>query len=127
MKLSRMELVGALLLLCACPPRPVASAAGPEPMDTCAVDADCSLIKEDACCVASPCDEDQRAETAARTRQRRQTCSIMDCVASRRVDCSARDVRFVAACRSGHCVVERAPPTMPAVTSDEEATRRALF
>jgi hypothetical protein len=75
-------------------------------IDGCKADADCTLLHEDRCCEVTPCDEDALAETAARTRQRHETCARKDCVAGKH-ECSAKDVRFVAACVEGRCVVTR--------------------
>jgi hypothetical protein len=99
-----------LILTLACAPSPPAAEPQPagaaiEPMDACATDADCVLVREDSCCSPSACDEDLRAETPARTDWRHRGCARKDCYDPPPAVCTAADARKVAKCDHGVCVV----------------------
>lgn len=101
------------ILLVACRPSPPAESsrgttvqAAVNPIDRCHADSDCRLLKEDGCCMPTLCDEDQRAETPARTEARHRACAVKDCAPAKRAECSAADSLFVPRCRDERCVVE---------------------
>ncbi len=71
----------------------------------CQADADCVLLTEDECCVPTLCDQDRRAVTKARAEEKHLQCARKDCFVPPRKDCSIADVRVVAACRDGRCVL----------------------
>lgn len=98
-------LLTACALLAGCPKKAAPGADGFDPaIDACLVDAECTLLHEDSCCVVTTCHEDARAETAARTQKRHARCAVKDCVSGKHA-CSAKDERSVAACVEGRCVV----------------------
>lgn len=97
--------LGAVLLLSGCRAKAPESGAFDSEIDGCTADADCTVIKLDSCDGPSLCDEDLRAETAARAKLRRSV--HRECEPARHRSCSARDVRWVGACRNGRCVVEQ--------------------
>jgi hypothetical protein len=91
--------------LSAAPASSVASASAQASSDTCQSDSDCVLLTEDQCCVQTTCDQDRQALTKARAVEKHLLCARMDCQVSKRKDCSVADVRVVAACRGGRCVL----------------------
>ncbi len=83
----------------------VASASAQASADRCQSDSDCVLLSEDACCVQTTCDQDRHALTIARAAEKHLLCARMDCQVPKRKDCSVADVRVVAGCRGGRCVL----------------------
>ncbi len=72
---------------------------------TCQTDADCVLLKEDACCAPSPCDETLAAMTVEAAKRKHEACARKDCYVPKPKVCTAKDRRVIAACRGGVCAV----------------------
>jgi hypothetical protein len=100
MSILRAALFLAVVGLAGCKEKPEDPA-----IDVCQVNVDCTMVQLDACCARSSCDEDLKAETSARTRQRLERCAIKDCAKSD-APCKSTGGRFASSCRDGRCVLE---------------------